>query len=96
MYQSLGPDHKVWKSKPELDDETIFYYVAWQALSGSRSVGLGGAMSILLTEIEAYCRLALVPITERLSFARIIRRADMEFLCLMDSRKSAVIAQPKE
>lgn len=72
------------------------YYQAWQTLSISRPVGMGGPLPIPLSEVETYCRMAAVPLYERLAFARVMRRVDGAFLDLIDSQKSSKVVGPKE
>jgi hypothetical protein len=73
---------------PELDEEptldaglALAAWTAFATLSDSRPVHFGGAGSIPLSEIEAYCRLTeLEDVELRASLVRLIRRMDRAFL----------------
>lgn len=71
------------------------YYQAFMLLNGSRQIGVSGALGIPLSEVEAYCRLAEIPTTERFAFVRVVVQFDEAFLGLLDKRKSRTITQPK-
>jgi hypothetical protein len=90
----LGPDHKVNQSKPEISEESIGWYQAFQHLTYTRPAGMDGALPILLTEIEAYCRIMEIAIEERAGFVRIIRRIDLQWLEMLHNRKTKTITQP--
>lgn len=95
MYESLGPEHPVWKNRPILEEDSYHYYEAFQMLSGSRPVGFSGPMAIQLSEMESYCRLAMIPSIRRLDFCRILMRIDNKFLECLDKRKTMKLEQPK-
>lgn len=42
------------RDRPTLDFRQTYYYNVFQALSGSRNAGMGGAMAIPLSEVVAY------------------------------------------
>ena len=54
-----------------------------------------GALPILLTEIEAYCRIVETPVDDRPAFVRVIRLLDLGWLDLLYKRKSATITKPE-
>lgn len=83
------------QSKPELTEESIEWYQAFQHLTYTRPAGMDGALPISLTEIEAYCRIMEISLEERAAFVRIIRRIDLQWLELLHNRKTTTITQPE-
>ena len=82
------------RSKPEVDEESVWWYEAFYYLSASRPVGFAGALPILVSEVEAYCRMMDVPAAERPACLRIIRRLDSGFLAL--EKKTPAASPPPD
>jgi hypothetical protein len=76
-------------------EEAEGWYRAFCYLSASRPSGFAGAMPIPLTEIDAYCRLANIPVESRMRFMRMMRRLDSDYLDAAEKRKTITIEQPK-
>lgn len=71
-----------------LDDADVFYYEAFQILTHSRQIGMGGALPIPLSEVEVLMRLYQIPTAERIGFVRIIRAIDLTYLELIEQRRT--------
>ena len=92
FYASLGPDHKVNRSRPQVEEDAIFLYEAFHLLNPSRPGHFSGAGAIPLAEIDAFCR--LFAITDRETVARQLRRLDAAFLGLLEDRRRRTLPQP--
>jgi len=82
------------RSKPEMIEDALGWYDAFQQLTHSRPSGFSGALPIPLTELEAYCRIMDLPIEDRPDFVRVLRRVDLGYLALLDKRKTVTLTQP--
>ena len=94
FYESLGPDSKPMRSKPEISEEAMMWHEAFAQLSASRPAGFSGALPIPITEVDAYCRITGVAPREQPAFLRMIRRLDAGYLELA-TRKPVALKQPE-
>jgi hypothetical protein len=87
FYESLGPEHKVNRSRPLVEEDARGLYEAFHLLHPSRPQHFGGAGAIPFTEIDAFCR--LFAITEaRETVARQLRRLDVAYLGLVEKNRT--------
>lgn len=69
------------KNRPELNNWVMPCWNAFQLLTASRPLGMGGVGPIPLTEIEAYCRMYQVDdLDEREQLVTMIRALDSVYL----------------
>lgn len=69
------------RDRPVLDERQVYYYNAYQQMSGSRSVGMGGALPIPVSEILAFCNLFYISgLSERERLFKYVHRLDSAYL----------------
>lgn len=77
----MGVKPKALEERPELDFRQQWYYTAYQSISRSRSVGMGGPLPVPVSEILAYCQLFYIAkLNERERLFRYINSLDNAYL----------------
>ena len=77
----MGVEPKALQDRPVLDDRQAYYYSAYQAISGSRQVGMGGPLPIPVSEILAYCDLFYIAeLNARERLFKYLKRLDNTYL----------------